>query len=53
VLEYNSPLTNTTANLVFGQGGDFTATGCNTGGVSADSLCGPSGVALDVAGNLY
>jgi len=38
---------------VFGQGGDFTSTDCNLGGISASSLCGPEGVAVDGAGNLY
>ncbi|MBI3597589.1 MAG: tandem-95 repeat protein, partial [Nitrospirae bacterium] len=52
VLEYNSPLTNSTANLVFGQP-NFTSNTCDNGGVTASSLCNPSGVALDSAGNLY
>jgi NHL repeat-containing protein len=54
VLEYHTPFsTGTTADLVFGQGGSFTANDCNHGGVSADSLCAPGGVAVDSAGNLY
>jgi sugar lactone lactonase YvrE len=57
VLEYNTPLTNTTANTVFGQDGSFTTAGCNhdtSGGNStAIDLCSPEGVALDGAGNLY
>src|SRR5208283_2360827 len=53
VLEYNTPLTNTTANRVFGQGGYFSFATCNIGGVSASSLCEPHGVALDASGNLY
>ena len=55
VLEYNTPFTSgTTADRVFGQGGSFTATNsCNTGGVSANSLCDPYGVTVDAAGNLY
>ncbi len=53
VLRYNSPLaTGTGAGLVFGQIG-FTSTGCNQGGVSATTLCGPSGVAVDAGGNLF
>src|SRR5207249_5388741 len=54
VLEYDTPLTSdTTADRVFGQGGSFSTTTCNNGGVSADSLCTPVGVAVDGAGNLY
>jgi hypothetical protein len=56
VLEYNTPQTNTTANLVFGQA-SFTTAGCNNDsdntGDSPDDLCGPAGVAVDVLGNLY
>jgi NHL repeat len=54
VLEYNTPLTSgTTADLVFGQGGNFTSDVCNNGGLSASSLCGPDGVAVDAIGNVY
>jgi Ca2+-binding RTX toxin-like protein len=54
VLEYDSPLTtDTVADLVFGQGGSFTTDACNLGGRSASSLCNPTGVAVDGAGNLY
>ena len=59
VLEYNNPLTNTTADTVFGQGGDFTFAACDydTGGEgkpsSANDLCSPSGVAVDGSGDLY
>ncbi len=53
VLEYNTPLTNATADTVFGQGGSFTTFECDNGGVSADNLCYPVGVAVDAAGNLY
>ncbi len=58
VLEYNTPLTNTTANTVFGQGGSFTSNACNsdTGSKSISSaidLCTPGGVALDPSGNLW
>lgn len=56
VLEYNTPQTNTTANLIFGQA-SFTTAGCNNDsdntGDSPDDLCGPGGVAVDVLGNLY
>ena len=41
VLEYNTPLTtDTTADLVFGQGGNFTTNTANNGGRSASSLNG-------------
>ncbi len=43
VLEYNTPVrpTDTTADLVFGQGGSFTSSTRNNGGVSANSLGSP------------
>ncbi|HWP47882.1 MAG TPA: hypothetical protein VNM22_12025 [Candidatus Limnocylindrales bacterium] len=54
ILEYNSPFTtDTIADKVFGQGGDFTTNACNKGGLSANSLCIPLGVAVDKLGNLY
>ena len=40
------------ADLVIGQP-DLLSAGCNSDGVSASSLCAPSGVAVDKAGNLY
>jgi hypothetical protein len=40
------------ANIVIGQP-DFFSTTCNNGGISAASLCGPAGVAVDSSGNLY
>jgi sugar lactone lactonase YvrE len=44
-------------NVVFGQLGDFFAGGCNLGGfivaASADTLCGPTGLAVDSHDNLY
>ena len=43
----------TTADIVFGQGGSFTSAGENLGGVSAESLSHPGGLALDASGNLY
>jgi sugar lactone lactonase YvrE len=48
----------TTADVVFGQGGDFTTSQCADGAgsdpaPSAGGLCRPSGVALDASGNLY
>jgi len=62
VLEYNTPLNpssgessagDATADTVFGQGGSFTSKKCNLGGRSANSLCGPTAVAADNAGNVY
>jgi sugar lactone lactonase YvrE len=65
VLEYTNPLgscgsfpcVGPPADLVFGQGGDFTAANCNLGiikiVVTADTLCIPHGVAVDAADNLY
>ena len=42
VLEYDTPLTNATADMVFGQGGSFTSgRRCNNGGASDNSLCDP------------
>jgi NHL repeat len=53
VLEYNTPLSaDTTADPVFGQP-DFAQGTPNSGGVSANSLSGPEGVAVDKQGNLY
>jgi hypothetical protein len=43
----------TTADVVYGQGGSFTTNAANNGGISANSLYDPSGVALDSSGNLY
>jgi sugar lactone lactonase YvrE len=54
VLEYNSPFAaNPAASRVYGQNGSFTTNVCDQGGVSANSLCMPSGVAVDRAGHLY
>jgi hypothetical protein len=54
VLEYNTPLsTDTIADRVFGQGGSFTSSTCNLGGISASSLCQPLDVAVDSSDNLY
>jgi sugar lactone lactonase YvrE len=52
VLEYNSPTTDTVADHVFGQP-DFTTVTPNTGGLSAQSMASPDGVAVDSADNLY
>jgi CSLREA domain-containing protein len=53
VLEYNAPLSDTTADRVFGQQGSMSSNQCNRGGVGADSLCGPDGIAFDDTGGLY
>jgi sugar lactone lactonase YvrE len=60
-LEFNTPWSFAgtppqAASLVFGQGStgtNFAGGGCNQGGESADSLCGPFGLAVDAHGNLY
>src|SRR5271168_2283212 len=50
VLEYNTPLTNTTADTVFGQANLSSANFCSPNTiVSANTLCRPRGVALDVS----
>ncbi len=56
VLEIDAPLSGTqNASRVFGQGNDFTASGCNRGsgfpGIA--TLCSPAGLTLDVLGDLY
>ena len=43
----------TTANVVWGQLGSFTTNIPDNGGITANSLNGPSGFALDGSGNLY
>jgi sugar lactone lactonase YvrE len=54
VLEYDTPLTkDTTADSVFGQGGSFTSADLNNGGLNANSLAHPLGVAVDASDNLY
>lgn len=53
VLEFEDPATDSTADRVFGQDGDFTTDVNNKGGVSADSLFDVAGVALDAEGNLF
>jgi len=53
VLEFEDPANDSTADRVFGQGGDFTTNTQNNGGVSADSLGDVAGVAVDPDGNLY
>jgi len=41
------------ASKVFGQGGSFVSNDANAGGVSADSMASPQGVAVDEGGNLF
>ena len=53
VLEYDPPLSNTTADRVFGQNGSFTTGTPNLGGVSANSLQDFNGIGVDNVGNLY
>ena len=47
------PAGSTTATRVYGQGGDFTLSIVNNGGITANSLSGPKAVALDSTDNLY
>jgi len=47
------PSGSTTADRVYGQGGSFTVQTANTGGISANSLSAPAGLALDSGGGLY
>jgi sugar lactone lactonase YvrE len=51
VLHYSA--SSTTADGVYGQFGSFTTGTVNNGGVSADSLANPEGVAVDPAGGIY
>ena len=52
VVAYRSALDETrSADVVFGQGGRFRTRAC--GGIGAETLCRPSGVAVDAAGNLF
>jgi sugar lactone lactonase YvrE len=43
----------TTADVVYGQLGSFTTNAQNDGGISANSLHDPDGIAVDSSGNLY
>jgi sugar lactone lactonase YvrE len=47
------PAGSTTADAVYGQNGSFTTSTCNTGGISAGTLCFPVGMAVDSNGGLY
>ena len=56
VIEIDAPLSGTQdAARVFGQAGDFTASGCNRGvpAPDASTLCAPAGLMLDLLGNLW
>ncbi len=54
VLVYLNPANgDTTADVVFGQQGDFTTGEANRGGLSAESLNYPYGLAVDVQGSLW
>ena len=49
---YRAPLTtDTTADLVFGQGGQFSQNNCKT--PSPNALCAPDGIGVDTFKNLY
>lgn len=51
VLEFNTPLTNTTADLIFGKALD---SACINGPLTGSDLCGPPpGVAVDSAGDVF
>ncbi len=51
VLYYSS--SSTTASMVFGQSGSYSSNSANNGGISADSLSAPSGVAVDKNKGVY
>ncbi len=56
VIEIDAPLAGTqNATRVFGQAGDFTASGCNRGAMAPgpSTLCAPAGLTLDVLDNLW
>ena len=54
VLAFNTPFTtDTTADVVLGQGGSFTTNSCNQNGISADSLCYPAGITVDSNDSVY
>jgi len=42
-----------TATRVYGQAGSFTTLTSNKGGISADSLYNPQGIAIDSSGGIY
>ena len=47
------PFASTIATRVYGQGGSFSGSAANSGGISANSLSSPSALTLDKGGNLY
>jgi hypothetical protein len=47
------PFGSTTATRVYGQRGVFNSSTANNGGITANSLNYPQGVALDASSNLY
>jgi sugar lactone lactonase YvrE len=55
VLAFLAPLTDTSADKVFGQANKMGSNTCNLGGaiISRSSLCNPTSVGTDSAGNLY
>ena len=56
VIEIDAPLAGKqNAARVIGQGGDFTASGCNRGAMApaAATLCAPAGLMFDLLGNLW
>lgn len=53
ILEFTNPVSDSTADRVYGQGDDFTTKVQNKGGISADSINDVGGVACDALGNLY
>jgi sugar lactone lactonase YvrE len=53
LLQFSSPrTTDASVDRIFGQP-NSTGSSCNSGGVSASTLCDPRGVALDAVDNLY
>ncbi|MFZ0678131.1 NHL repeat-containing protein, partial [Candidatus Binatus sp.] len=53
LLVANDQTSDFAANVVFGQAGSFVTNTANEGGLSADSLDSPQGVAIDASGNLF
>jgi len=53
VLAYLDPLNDATPDVVFGQHGSFTTGTANNGGLSAETIRTPLGLAFDAFGSLY
>lgn len=53
ILEFTNPQTDSTADRVYGQNGDFTTGVTNNGGITANAINDVGGVACDAAGHLY